>query len=165
MRILVDDFLNGKQVPGRSQLLDDRSIRIVRRKTGKFSGQFGQIAKFIDRYDDLNLWIMLRADIKVLNTVSRRGMDAAGAALQRDMVAKNDRLLPVKERMLVGDVFQLLPETSAQDFVICNSGSLHRSPDKLLGHYIIFAVCSDDTIFKCRPDTDCLAKSKSSSSR
>lgn len=76
MRILVDDFLNGKQVPGRSQLLDDRSIRIVRRKTGKFSGQFGQIAKFIDRYDDLNLWIMLRADIKVLNTVSRRGMDA-----------------------------------------------------------------------------------------
>ena len=55
---------------------------------------------------------MVDADLKVLDTMAGGGMDTAGAALQRDMVAQNDQTLAVKEGMLVLHEFQLAAKNS-----------------------------------------------------
>ena len=154
VRVLVDDLLHREEVAGGFQLLGDRLVGGVGRKARELARELGQLAELIDRHDDFDLGIVLRADVEVLDAVAGRRVDAACAALERDVVAKDDRRLPVEEGMLVGDILEFLAQADAENLVILDLGRLHRRLDQLLGHDVIFPARLHDAVLKRRADAD-----------
>lgn len=70
VRVLVDDLLHREEVAGGFQLLGDRLVGGVGRKARELARELGQLAELIDRHDDFDLGIVLRADVEVLDAVA-----------------------------------------------------------------------------------------------
>ena len=154
MRVLVDNLFNGKQVAGLLQLFGDGLVGLVGGEARKLARILGQLAYAVDRNNNLDLGIVVDADFKVLDTVPRSGVDAAGTGIQGDVVADDDQRVAVEERMLADNVLQLLAGDRADQLIIFDLRGLHRGRSKLLGHDIIFAVGLDCAVFILRAQTD-----------
>ncbi len=126
MGILVGNMLHGKQRANLIEILEDCLVCLGCRHTCKAaSGLFGHAPMRIDRHKDRQLRVMVVADLIVINTMSRGSMDAPGAAVQRDMAPKNDKGLPVKERMRCFYALQLCAFKGCNDFIVGFSGNAH----------------------------------------
>ena len=61
-------------------------------------------------------------DLVVLGAVARRGVDEAGAGLQGDVLAEDDRRLPPHERVVVGEPLERLPREVAEEALRVGEG-------------------------------------------
>ena len=102
MGILVGDVLHAHQMAGLLDVLENDLVGVPDFQAGKLlAGFLGEITAVVHRHHNGQLRIVLDTDFKVLDTVTRRGVDAAGAAFQSDMIAQDDQTGAVQEGMLV----------------------------------------------------------------
>ena len=92
----MDNLFHGQQGAGGVQLDGNGFIGFVGGQTGKLPGFLGELAVAVHRDDDGQFGVIL-ADFKVLHTETGCGVDAAGAAVQGDVVAHNHQRLAVVE--------------------------------------------------------------------
>ena len=150
VRVLVGDVLHTHQVAALLDVLQNDLVGIPDLETGKFLASFGgQAAGVIHGNNDGNLWVVVNADFKVLNTMAGGGVDAAGAAFEGDMVAQDDQALAVQEGMLILHQFQLAAQNGVgQDFVLVDVAALHRGLDQLAGHDVVSIADLDEGILQ-----------------
>ena len=77
---------------GSSQVGQNGLVGCPHALTSVLAGQLGQVTAVVYRHGDGHLRILL-ADVEVVHAVAACGMDAAGTAFQRDVVAQNDPAL------------------------------------------------------------------------
>ena len=151
MRVLVDDVLDAEQVPLGFKPRLDRLVRIPDFHAGKLrAGFFGQVTGRINRHDKRQLRVGL-AGVEVVLAVAGRGVHAAGAAFERDMVAKDQKPLAVEEGVLVLDEFKVAArDADIADGVIGDAAGFHRGLDALGRHQVVIVADLDEGILKIR---------------
>ena len=101
---------------------------------------------------------MLGYDHKVVHTVSGSGVNAAGTAVQCNMIAEDQDGLAVQERMSTLHILQLAALDSTDDLIFLDAGFLHYIGSQLLGNYIVlslaFPVCLEQCIVKVGSQAD-----------
>ncbi len=97
---------------------------------------------------------MVVTDIIVVNAVARRSMNAAGAAVQCNMVADNDQRFTVKERVLCFHVLAVLALKGSNDRVICLARFLHNLLIQGAGHNVVLIAAVNQGIIELRTKAD-----------
>ena len=97
---------------------------------------------------------MVVADVIVLHAVAGRRMDAAGAALERDVIADDDDRRAVEERMRRLHVFELAALERAEHRVFGLAAGLHGRLHQRRRHYIALIAGLHERIFKLGTDAD-----------
>ncbi len=96
----MDDVLGGQNVAAGHQIVEDGAVGLEDVQPLVLAGELIQLALGVDGdlHGDVggDLGIAL-ADIEGVQTEGRRGVDAAGAGIQRDVIAQNDQRIPVHE--------------------------------------------------------------------
>ncbi len=106
MRIAVLVLLVMHEPAVRLHLFEDERARFVQLHAAD-ERRIRQEAPVVpDRIRDRQ--VVELADREVLETVARRGVHGAGAGFERDVLAENDRHLPILERMLQLQAFERL---------------------------------------------------------
>ena len=148
VRILVGDMLDAHQVADALDVLQNDLVGVPDLQTGElFARLGGQTAGLIHRHHNRQLGIMLGADLKVLDAVAGRGVDAAGAALQGDVIAQDDQAGAVQEGMLVLHALELgAGDAGLQDGVVLNAAGLHGGLDQVGCHDMVLVADLDEGI-------------------
>ncbi len=114
----MDQRLGGKQRAAFPQLLEDRAVGFFIVQAFKLAGFFRHIPAVVHGHHRAELRLSRRvvcpADNEVLHAVSGRRMHAAGAGVERHMVADQNHGVPVKERVRGGHQFKLPPGSLAR---------------------------------------------------
>ena len=148
MRILVGDVLHAHQMAGLFDMLQNHLVGRPHLETGKLARLLGEIAAVVHRHHDGQLGIVIDADLKVLNAVTWRGMDTAGAVLQRDMVTQNHQTGAVQEGMLIFQQFQLAAQHHiGQNLVLLNMTGVHGGLDQSSRHDVHLVTDLDKGVF------------------
>ena len=102
----MDDLLGSQQGAVFFHLRKDGFVGLVEGLPRKLAGLDGLPSGSVHRNHHGDLRIIL-ADVKVLHTKSRSGVNAAGTGVQRDMVADDDQRIPIQKRVPCRQMFQL----------------------------------------------------------
>ena len=123
----MDNLFNRKQQVAVLQLFRNRFVRFIGGQTFKLACILCQLADVVHRHNDWNLRIMVDTNLKVLYTVSGRGVYATGTGIQCDVVADDDQRVTVEERMSAHDVLQILSLDRTDQFIVLDLCCLHCS--------------------------------------
>ena len=142
--VLVDDVLGGVERAAGLEVREDGLIGLVGGEAAVFAGllvHFAVVVHGDDEADvDLALGVVLAADVVVLVAVAGRGVDAAGAGVERDVLAQDDDALPVDERVRRGHELELRALQLGQDFEALHAADLRHAAHELLGDDIHLAA-------------------------
>ena len=148
MGILVGDVLHTHQMAGLPDMLQNHLVGRPHLETGKLTCLLGEIAAIVHRHHDGQLGIVIDADFKVLNAVAGSSMDAAGAALQRDMVAQDHQTGAIKEGVLVFQQFQFAAQHHiGQDLILLDMAGVHGGLDQSRRHNMHLVTDLDKGVF------------------
>ena len=153
--VLMDNLFNRKQQVAVLQLFRNRFVGFIGGQTLKFACILGQLADVVHRHNDWNLRIVVDTNLKVLYTMSRRGMYTTGTGIQCDVVTDDDQRVTVEERMRTHDVLQILALDRTNQLVILNLCCLHCSVCQFFCHDVVFTVCMNCAVFIIRTQTYC----------
>ena len=148
--ILVDDVFHAQQMAAFPDMLQNHLVGGPDLQAGKFlAGFFGQAAGGIHRHDDGQLRIVTHASVKVLGTVAGSSVNAAGAAVQRDMVAQNYQAGAIQEGMLIFHQFQVTAGNAhIQHGIVFHTAGLHGSFHAVSGHDMVILTNLDEGVVK-----------------
>ena len=146
--ILVGHVLDAQQMSALLDVLQDDLVGLPHLEAAEGAGLGGEETAVVHRHDYRHLGIVLGADLKVLHAVTGRGVHAAGAAFQRDMVAQDHQALAVQERMLHLHQFQFTAlDRLAHDLVAVDLAGLHGALHQGLGHdQIVLPHLDEDVV-------------------
>ena len=112
-----------------------------------FACFFGQVTAIVHGDNNGNLRVVVDADFKVLNTVARCGMNAAGAAFQGNVVTQDNQALAVQEGMLILHQLKFRAENAGlQNLVILDMAGFHGGFHQTGSHQVIFIADFDEGI-------------------
>ena len=92
VRVLMLDVQLAHHGTGSGQVGQDGLVGCPDTLTCVLAGQVGQVAAIVHGDGDGHLGVLL-ADVEVVHAVAACGMDTAGTAFQRDVIAHNDPAL------------------------------------------------------------------------
>ena len=140
------------------QIIEDRLVGLQNVQALILAGVGGEAAAVVDVDDEVAARLDLRvalADDEVVRAVGRSGVDAAGAGVERDVVAVDDEGGLVKERVFGLHELEVLARHDGEGLVDRETGLFQNALDEFLGHDVDFAVRgADDGILKVRAEAD-----------
>ena len=117
--VLVGDGLAGQQRAAVQQIGEDLLVGVIGGEALVGAGELVHAAAVVHRHHDADVrfagGVVFTAYLIVLLAVARRGVHAAGAGVQRDMVAQDDHAVPVEQRMPGRHEFELIALELGQD--------------------------------------------------
>ena len=157
MRVLVGDVLHAHQVAGLLDVLQNNFVGSPDLKACKlFACFFGQVTAIVHGDNNGNLRVVVDADFKVLNTVARCGMNAAGAAFQGNVVTQDNQALAVQEGVLILHQLKFRAENAGlQNLVILDMAGFHGGFHQTGSHQVIFIADFDEGILQAGVQAGC----------
>src|SRR5699024_8521601 len=120
---------------------------------GVLAGQLGQVAAVVHRDGDGD--VVLLADVEVVHAVAAGGVDTAGTALQRDVVAQDDQALLGQVDVLVAHHLELgAADRLAHHLILGDVAGLHDALDQVGGHDVVLAAELDEGVFQRAAQAD-----------
>ena len=148
----MDDLFERKQRACLVEIDRDLFIGFICRKTGKLSGFLGQNTVAVDGTNGGDIVIL--ADVKVVYTVSGSGVDTAGTALERDMLADDQQGFAVEEGVLGLHILELSALDGRDHLIVGQLRLRHRVLIQIGRHDIVFVAAFDDRILVARAYAD-----------
>lgn len=153
MWVLVLEEAQLEEGAGFVEVFADGLVGIVGAKAGKWPGFFGENAIIIQWRKDWQLVAL--PDHIVIDTMARRGMNAASTGIEGDVSAIDDEGLSVEEWMLANDVFQILAAEFLLNGVIgWQANGFDNSLHQFLGENVAVTVKIDELVGKFRIQAD-----------
>ena len=153
MRILVLNLLECKECTDFFKMFCDRLVCLFCCKTCKLTCFFCKNALVVYRNNNRDFLILL-ANNKVINTVTRSCVYATCTAFKSYMVADNNKRCSVDKRMSGFHIFKFIATDNTYCFIICDTCIFHSSRCKVGSHNIIFAVCLEEAVLIVRTYTN-----------
>ncbi len=133
----------------------DGPVGLVGRQARELPARFGgHAAAAVHRDDDGKVGVVVVADLEVLDAVAGSGVHAAGAALQRDVVAHNHERGAVEERVGGLHILQLGALEGRDDLVLGLPRFLHGGFIQRGRHHEPLVPAADQRILELRADAD-----------
>ena len=154
VRVLMLDVHLTHDGTGRGEVGQDGLIGCPDTLACVLAGQVGQIAAVVHGDSDRHLRILL-ADVEVIDAVAACGVDAAGTALQRDVVAQDDPALLGQVDVLVAHELELCAaDRLAHDLIVGDVAGVHDALDQLGGHDVVLLADLDEGILELAVQAD-----------
>ena len=147
MGILVDDLFQRKQSADFFQMLRNGLVGLIGGQPGELSGLLRQSALGIHRYNGGDLRVLLAHD-KVIHTVTRCRVYAAGTALQRYMIAHDHQRGAVNKRVLGFHILQLAALDHTHGLIVRGATVRHSGVYQVGSHHIKLVAALDQRILK-----------------
>ena len=163
VRVLMLDVHLTHDSTGLGQIGQNGLVGSPHALTCILTGQLGQIAAIVHGDGDGHLRILL-ADVEVVHAVAACGMDTAGTAFQRDVIAQNDPALLGQVDVVVAHQLELgTGDRLAHDLVVLDVAGIHDALDQFGGHDVELIADLDEGVLELAVQADCLVSGQSPS--
>ena len=152
--VLVLDVHLPHHSAGSSQVGQNGLVGCPHALTSVLAGQLGQITAVIHGHRDGHLRILL-ADVEVVHAVTACGMNAAGTAFQRDVVAQNDPALLGQVDVVITHQLELSAGNGlAHNLIVLDVAGVHDALDQIGGHDVVLLADLDEGVLELTVQAD-----------
>ena len=161
VRVLMLDVQLAHHGTGSGQVGQDGLVGCPDTLTCVLAGQVGQVAAIVHGDGDGHLGVLL-ADVEVVHAVAACGMNAAGTAFQRDVVAQDDPAFLGQIDVVVTHELELsAADRLAHDLVVLDVAGVHDALDQIGGHDVVLLADLDEGVLKLAVEADGLVGGQS----